>query len=789
MRNAILFMGAIALLFCSACAEISTNARVEDRLVASNQERFVETTSERAIAVRYVGEDPFTGVLRVEVAREDTCLVETYDRVEKQRIEERRITNPLAVGTVAGVAVGSAACAGLQAATSGCLSATVTDEETGQERPLTTSENTAMVVSLASIALVSAGAVGFDLWRARDTTTVLGSEDVNASRASRPCGVHPVAGELVIFGAPWSEDGFLRRVMTNEDGVAELRLSELPLEQLPGGAPLVEIDALGERQTSAPLPPEWEQARVKRLDAEAFERAKESEALAPLLSYLERFPEGAHVREAHTRFLANSADSEEAGVMMRYLERFEGDISGAAAQTLRARAEAVAPQVFMRAYERTWRERKLPEIPHPALEAPVLEAAVSFHADQMSALAREDLQARDAHAEALARLLSERDPGDIPPLALALLTTHALVAEEVIHEERTRVGEAFGEAAMARAELLCRGNEAHPGCVRLATRRYERAVAMARTGLKTEPFDAAKVTRALTVAGEKARTEEQRAEVAELLSRKRDEEAVVLADAIDGSLGRDARLDAWTTAMAAAGTLEARVRIAERAVRDIASDLDEAVRAEDDLYVQRAVEALGVDTQPEVWKGTRAGKALGEVFAGAMVERARKIAAALRIEEIPEWRAALDMARRLSPEQDARFARVERELLGELRKKHAIKDLRWAEVLALYPPIEVEDAAQWYARVDAASRKNRSGRVVVRIERERAVGEDILARVYHPSSGESCYALVSPRSSKVRRALERGRPVVALAALDGAISYRRDGKKAPIARLHILAIR
>ena len=102
MRNAILFMGAIALLFCSACAEISTNARVEDRLVASNQERFVETTSERAIAVRYVGEDPFTGVLRVEVAREDTCLVETYDRVEKQRIEERRITNPLAVGTVVG---------------------------------------------------------------------------------------------------------------------------------------------------------------------------------------------------------------------------------------------------------------------------------------------------------------------------------------------------------------------------------------------------------------------------------------------------------------------------------------------------------------------------------------------------------------------------------------------------------------------------------------------------------------------------------------------------------------
>lgn len=789
MRVPVFFMGAVALFFGSACAEISTTARVEDRLVASNQERFVETTSKQAIVVRYVGEDPFGGVLRVELAREDTCLVETYDRVEKQRIEERTITNPLVVGTVAGVAVGSAACAGLQAVTSGCLAATITDEETGLERPLNRAENTTLVVSLASIALVSAGAVGFDLWRARDTTTVLGSEDVNAARATRPCGVHPVVGEPVIFSAPWAEDGFLRRVMTDEDGVAELHLSELPLEQLPGGAALLEIDALGQRQTSAPLPLEWERVRVATLDKQAFERAKTSEKLTPLLSYLERFPEGAHVREAHTRFLANAQESEEILAMMRYLERFADEIDAAHARAIRARAEKIAPVVFMRTYKEGWRDGKLPRIPHPGVRKPVLDAVVSFHAGAMREFAIEDFDAREQHASALAKFFSEVDAGDIPADGITLVAAHALALEEAIVGKRTRVAPEVGDAAMSRAEVICATHREHRDCLAISTRRYERAVAAARKSLDAKPVDVEGTERALAIASEHAREPSQREVVDALVARKRDAVALALADAIDASLTRTARLDAWARAMTEAGTLEVRVVLGERAVRDIAGDLEQAVRAEDEVFVQRVLESLGVDTQPEVWKGTRAGEALGEVFAGAMVARARKLAEAARIEDIPEWRAALEMAKQLAPKKHAELERVERELLKNLRKKHAIKDLRWAEVLALYPPIQVEDAAEWYARVDAASRKNKSGRVVIRIERERAVGKDILARVYHPSSGESCYALVSPRSSAIRQRLESGRPVVALAELDGAISYRRDGKKAPIARLDILAIR
>ena len=790
MRKSILMTSAFALFANTACAEITTTARVEDRLVASNQERFLETDSERVIALRYVGEDPFTGALRVEVAREDTCLVETYDRVEQQRIEERKIANPLVVGSVAGLAVGSAACAGIQAATSGCLAASVTDDETGVERPLTPSENTVLVVSLASIALASAGAVGVDLWRARDTT-VLGSEDVNAARERRPCGVHPVAGEPVIFATSWGERPFIRRVMTDEDGVATLRLSDLPLDELPSGFALVEVDVSGEVHASEPLPAEWEEARVARLEQEAFTAAKEGGDVASLLSYLERFPEGKQVATAHALVLERAMASEEVDAMMRYLERHGDAIDAADRRALEARANVIAPVVYMRGYEAGWRGGKIPAITHPSLAPVILTAVVEYHRRALKELPAEDLEARDAHMISMARVFEAAREDDLPADGVTLLVTEALATEAAVYAKRTSLDASVSDAAMARASTQCerlRGSTPS-ACEKLDTRRHERAIATSKKLLSADDFDMEVLNQALAVAEATARGEKQREQVAALTAKRDDRIATAIADAITPALSRDDRLIAWQRALGQASTLDVRISIATRAVKDLSDEIERAVLAGDESFINAAMLALGVDEAPEVWKKTRAGEALGDAFSGALVARAKDIASAHRIEDIPEWQAALAMAEKLSPKKAKTFARVERELLQQLRKQHPLSGLRWREAVALYPPIETDDAALWYDKVDAAKRRNKSGRVLVKMERERAVGDAILVRVYHPESQESCLALVSPSSKKVRQKLERGHAVIALAKLDGSIAYRRDGRKVPIARLDVLAVR
>ena len=767
-----------AVMGTCGCAQVMSTHSDEMILASKGARERVETRSVTKLSMDYVGDGPFGGVLELRLMREDTCVELVHDTYERHRTHRRFIRNPEVVLANGGLALLAAGCAGVQSTTGECLSGTVTDSETGAERPMTSGEHALLVGSLWTITAAATGAVVVDLWRARDSTSVVGTEKRDLREETRACGVKPVAGEVIVVAAPWAAPPVARRVMTDEHGVARVPLEEFPLAQVSPGAPFASIKLGASIHSVAPLPEAWELARVTKLEAGAFERAVAAPGVAPLVDFLRRYPDGASAQKAHALIQQRPLSDDDIEPVFSYLARHGDQLAGSRRLDLHARAVAAGTQVYMKRYEQTWRASEALESARPELVDAAREAVIAYHLETLGWLGADDLLERDAHIARLAQVVVDSPNAQLPVGAIDAVAAHGLAIEDAVHRARTTIPKEVADAALARAEVVCALGQERASCTALATRRFDRQAEHVEAALSADPIDVTGATVALERLQELAVGTAHEERVGALRRRLGDRVALAWADELDrGAPGRS-RLERWEQILEVATSPKTRRELAERAVEDLSEDASAAFAdGDDDFMFEVGYLVDGI---------APAERAFGPVAARAHMSRAERVGADGRIEDIADWQRDLRSAEAYAPRLAGRIAKLERALFKKARARNPLGTLSFDEALMLYPPRE-GDAQRWYQLVAAASKRSKGARVVVRLERSRQVGEDVLVEVVNHSTGERTLALATAKSRVTREALAQHRSFIALARIDGVIDYKQGGTRRRIATLSLLS--
>ncbi len=783
---------ALVAVAAQGCAQINSSTR-DDYRSAGVEKVDLDPTYESQVTTRLIGGDDFSEAkLEVEAQRLKTCRRQTVKLREKVVHTTNEIDNTAVVTSTALIGAASFACAGAHFSGSGCISKS--DDETDENVPLTQGENQGWGAAFGVLGATAVVTVLADLIRAADHTEVVTTERQPMHTEEEACGSEPNGSAVVKVYSP-GDGGSPFTVRTGSNGKALIPLTKLALENISAGDSIGRVVVAGDELEGEPFPSRWTDSKRDYYDRLLLGEARASGTVDAYLDYLRAFPDGTGARQAHLDLQALVIKRAVPDLLTSYLVEFEDHpLVRARAEELRDRLRSLQVADAYEQYVEKWElegEAEPVELHDAKAAAKLRDRLFQFHQDRLE-------HARDDDADFKTMKVNYEASVQLAPsparekLVRDTLSEHLMSRAEELREQEqvvpgTEVLTLYEEAAewagSANTEAEARG-----AALEFALATFDELL----PEQLQEEETARQLEFLLRQAEQHARSNEQKERVEQARTTYADRAVLgLLADTKQRAEESDRPADpdvlsSFERALEMAGSEEVKARIRGDYVKYIAKSLREQANrvVRDDFSSNHKLDESLVQSGLDVAQTSREEDFVRIGWVNACADLAEHIATRSDPDQLIGWMGGIELAKQhaTSAASKKQLAHRKRQIERDLHKRFPPSKLEnLQQAAAIYPPtIDASDTSAVQSAL-SSPKGNRGERVVLKLDVQRSVGGKYLAET---DDGQLVFIYSSNAHAKSQ--LRTGRNVGVLATIDGAIPYRRDGKRIYLPRLDVI---
>jgi hypothetical protein len=791
-RTPYILLAGTLVLATPGCAKIKSQTR-EDFVSAGVEKEELEPRYETQVTTRLSGDGDFeTAKLIVEARDLKTCRTQVVKLREKVAYTTNEFENSAVVWSNAIIGGFSLGCAATQFGDTPCISESE-NEETGETEQLTDSSRQAWGIGLGALGALATTVVFADLIRATDTSEVVATERQTLSTEEESCGAEPKQAVTVKVHHP-TQDRAPYTTQTGSDGTVAIPLMALALANVDTGTSVGRV-VVGEHELEAdPFPSRWATSKKDHYARKMFGEAKASGSARAYFEYLEAFPEGTNARQAHLDLQAIVMKQDVPDVLQVYLDTFDDHplVRNRKAK-LTDRLRSLVVERAYKTYVSEWEldaSANIPQIDDEFAAKELDKRLYNYHQEQL-AQAKENGGGFDilrANYQASVPVAPSKDKIETSRDALAsLLMEQATALREQDAVEATKVLALYEDAAD------------WSGSSNVEDKARSEAVTFALAAFDDNLPDkvvsddtAVKLELMLRQADKHARTDADKKRVQKARDTYADHSAKgILAHATQ--LATDSQtpadpsvIDAYNRAIGTAASDKVSANIRRSYLKYLAESLRDQARqiAEDDFSSSAKLDKDLIRVGLMTAQTPREKDILRVAWVDACADLAAKASKRDKLSDLVQWHSLMEAAELHADSAAAKkqLKHRRRQIERDLHKRYPpskLESLNQAIVIYM-PTIDVKDTSATRKAL-ASPKSHRGERLVLMLDVQRSVGGKYLAET---RSGQQVFIYSSNQYAQSR--LSTGRRVGVLATIDGAIPYRKGGKRIYLPRLDVI---